>query len=243
MRKIAERTLLIGAGKGGVGKSTLTVNVAVSLAASGKNVGILDADLYGPSLPIMMGLRNLSPRARQDGSVIPFTKFGVLLISLGFFLEEARSIVWRGPMLHGMLEKFLVHVAWPPLDYLLVDLPPGTGDVLVSLSQLLNIEGSLVVTTPQEVAFLDVIKAVNAFDQLKIQTCGLIENMVGVPFGGSRGKSFAERLSLPFLGAIPLNEHICRGSDEGIPYAFATPSEVIFSPLADRIQEILNGKG
>lgn len=240
MRKIAERTLLIGAGKGGVGKSTLAVNLAVALAAKGKRVGVLDADLYGPSLPIMMGLRNLSPRAHQDQRILPFIKFGVHVISLGFFLEEAHSVVWRGPMLHAMLEKLITQVAWPTLDYLLIDLPPGTGDVPLSLSKLLTIDGSLVVTTPQEVSFLDVAKAVHAFELLKISTLGLIENMVGSPFGASRGQGFAERLLLPFLGAIPLNEFICRGGDEGVPFAFTETHEKIFAPLADFIDPTQN---
>lgn len=234
MKKIAKKTLLIGAGKGGVGKSTIAVNLAIALAAKGNRVGLLDADLYGPSIPMMMGLRNLSPRTRQDGSVVPFTKFGVQLISLGFFIEEARSIVWRGPMLHSMLEKLLLQVSWPELDYLLIDLPPGTGDVPLSLTQLLEISGSVVVSTPQELAFLDVIKAVNAFDQLKIPLKGLIENMAGTPFGRSKGEQYASRLSVPYLGTIHLNESISEAGDKGVPFAFSeTESE--FSNIATRL--------
>ena len=236
MQKISKKTILVGAGKGGVGKSTLTVNLAIAMAGLGLSVGILDADLYGPSVPIMMGLRNLSPRVREDGSVIPFTKFGVQIISMGFFLEEARSIVWRGPMLHSMLERLINQVHWPSLDYLFIDLPPGTGDIPLSLQQLLTVDGSIVITTPQEVAFVDVIKAVNAFDQLKIPTLGLIENMVGFPFGESQGALYASRLSVPFLGSLPIHDKICKAGDCGIPYAFTeTHEKLFFAPLAHNL--------
>lgn len=235
MKRLAERTLLIGAGKGGVGKSTLTLNLAVAMASKKLRVGILDADLYGPSLPIMTGLRNLSPPQGTEGSVIPFAKFGLALISLGFFMEEGRSIVWRGPMLHAMLDKLICQVQWPQLDYLFVDLPPGTGDVPLSLTKLLAIDGSIVVTTPQEVSFLDVAKATCAFGLLKIPVLGLIENMVGPPFGKSRGKLFAERLSTPFLGSVPLETKICNSGDCGIPFAFSEVGEQLFAPLADNL--------
>lgn len=236
MRKISERTILIGAGKGGVGKSTVALNLAVAMANLGFSTGLLDADLYGPSIPIMTGLRNISPQAKEDGSVIPFTKFGVQIISLGFFLEEARGVVWRGPMLHTMLHKLIHQVDWPPLDYLFVDLPPGTGDVPLSLQKLLKIDGSLLVTLPQEVAFVDVIKALHAFQQLKIPVLGLIENMVGLPFGESKGVQYADRLSLPFLGAIPLNRAVCLAGDEGVPFAFTEVQDKVFAPLAYKIK-------
>lgn len=240
----AEHIFLVGAGKGGVGKSTVALNLAIALGAQGKRVGIFDADLYGPSLPMMMGLRNLSPKVAPDGSITPMVKFGVHVVSLGFFLEEERSIVWRGPMLHKMLEKLLSEVRWPPLDYLFVDLPPGTGDIPLSLSLLLKVSGSLVVTTPQEISFLDVRKAVDAFDQLKIPTLGLIENMVGFPFGESRGTLFAERLSLSFLGSIPLNDQICKGGDAGIPFAAYESEKKLFAPLADNLCAFYrDGKG
>ncbi len=237
-KKIAERTLLIGAGKGGVGKSTLTVNLSVAMALKGFKVGILDADLYGPSLPILMGLRNLSPKIEADGSCLPFHKFNVHSASMGFFLEEEKSVVWRGPMLHKMLDKMLTQIKWPELDYLFVDLPPGTGDVPLSLENLLHVDGALVVTTPQEVAFLDVQKAVHAFDLLKIKTLGLIENMVGPPFGKSRGNIFSERLSVPLLGTVALNSRICEGGDEGLPFAFTESNEKLFAPLADNLHAL-----
>src|SRR5690348_13729352 len=148
------KTVFVGSGKGGVGKSTVAVNLAVALAQQGLKVGLLDADVYGPSIPIMLGLRRLSPRIERshtgEEKVIPLNKFGIQIISLGFFIEESRSMIWRGPMVHGTLQKMLQGVAWGELDVLVVDLPPGTGDVLLSLSQLLKEGSALVVCTPQE---------------------------------------------------------------------------------------------
>jgi len=235
MEKIAHKTVLIGAGKGGVGKSTLTLNLAIACAKKGLQVGVLDADLYGPSIPLMMGLRTLSPPTTPDGQVSPFFKFGIHTLSLGFFMEEERSMLWRGPMLHSLLEKLITQVNWPPLDLLLIDLPPGTGDVPLSLPKLLSIDGSVVITTPQQVAFLDVIKATNAFKQLSIPTFGLIENMVGLPFGKTQGAAYAKQLSLPFLGSIPLDTNLCSSADLGVPYAFSAPEDKFFAPLAEKL--------
>ncbi|SCA63881.1 hypothetical protein SCG7109_BK_00010, partial [Chlamydiales bacterium SCGC AG-110-M15] len=179
--QLAQRTYLVGSGKGGVGKSTVAVNLAVALAQRKLNVGLLDADIYGPSVPAMMGLRRLSPQIDDSDTstvaVQPFTKFGIQTISVGFFIEEARSLVWRGPMLHSMLLKMIRDVRWGELDVLLVDLPPGTGDIPISLSQLLTIDGSIIVSTPQELAILDAIKAINALDALNIPLIGVVENM------------------------------------------------------------------
>jgi ATP-binding protein involved in chromosome partitioning len=230
---------VIGSGKGGVGKSTVTVNLAIALARQGFEVGVLDADVYGPSIPIMMGLRRISPRIQDCGQgreqVVPFTKFGIKVLSLGFFMEEARSVVWRGPMLHGTLHKLLTEVSWGHLDYLLIDLPPGTGDVPISLAQMLQIDGALVVTTPQEVAILDALKAINSFDQLEIPLIGIIENMAGftVPetgktyhiFGQGKAQELALRFDTQLLGSIPLITAIRRGADEGIPAAYQQGEE------------------
>jgi ATP-binding protein involved in chromosome partitioning len=227
------KVVFIGSGKGGVGKSTVAVNLSVALAQQGLKVGLLDADVYGPSIPIMLGLRRLSPKIERmptgGEKVLPFTKFGIQVISLGFFVEEARSIIWRGPMLHGTLQKLLQDVLWGELDLLVVDLPPGTGDILLSLTQLLKVEGALVVCTPQEVAMLDAIKAINAFDQLDIPLWGVVENMAGfqVPetqqiyhiFGQGKAQELALRFHTQVLASIPLISAIRQGGDEGIPCA------------------------
>ncbi len=242
------KVIFIGSGKGGVGKSTVAVNLAIALAQQGLKVGLLDADVYGPSIPIMLGLRRLSPRIERlpsgENKIVPLTKFGLQILSLGFFIEEARSIIWRGPMLHGTLQKMLQDVMWGELDLLLVDLPPGTGDVLLSLSQLLKGEGALVVCTPQEVAMLDAIKAINAFDQLDISLWGIVENMAGFQapetqqiyhiFGQGKAQELAARFHTQVLISIPLIPEIRQGGDEGIPSALYStlPAGDLFQNLA-----------
>lgn len=245
------KVLFIGSGKGGVGKSTVAVNLAIALAQQGLKVGLLDADLYGPSIPIMCGLRRLSPRTERlptgEEQIIPFTKFGIQILSLGFFIEEARSIIWRGPMLHGTLQKMIQNVAWGELDFLLIDLPPGTGDVLLSLSQLLKGTGGLIVCTPQEVAMLDAIKAINAFDQLDIPLWGIVENMAGfqIPetnqvfhiFGKGKAQELAMRFHTQVMISLPLISEIRQGGDEGVPCALYsnTPAGLLFNNLASLI--------
>jgi ATP-binding protein involved in chromosome partitioning len=249
-------TLLVGSGKGGVGKSTIAVNLAVALAQKGLQVGLLDADIYGPSIPIMLGLRRLTTRTTvgKEGKelVMPFTKFGIKAMSIGFFLEEAQSLMWRGPLLHGALKKMLDHVVWGELDLLLIDLPPGTGDVPISLSQLLKIDGALVVCTPQEVAMLDAIKAINTFHQLNIPLLGIIENMAGftVPntqdtyhiFGQGKAEELSRRFETKLLASIPLIPALRRGSDEGIPASFHQADADVgkyFRDLAERIKNLI----
>lgn len=218
------KTIVVGSGKGGVGKSTVCINMAVALAQQGLKVGLIDADIYGPSIPIMLGLRRMSPRTvgGQDGKeiVLPFQKFGIECISIGFFIDEAQSVLWRGPVLHTALQKMINAVQWGALDVLLIDLPPGTGDVPISLSQLLKIDGAIVVTTPQEVALVDVAKAINSFDQLQIPLFGIVVNMTGEIFGSNPSENIAARFATNLIGSIPLNHTICRCGDEGIPYAY-----------------------
>lgn len=193
------KIFFVGSGKGGVGKSTVAVNLSISLAKKGLSVGLLDADIYGPSIPIMLGLRRLTPRT-INSKTLPFTKFGIKSMSIGFFIEEAKSVLWRGPMLHNALQKMIEDIEWGDLDVLIIDLPPGTGDVPISLSKLLKIDGSLIVCTPQEVAMLDAIKAINALHVLDIPLIGIIENMAGFTVPGTNdtydifGKGKAEEL-------------------------------------------------
>lgn len=250
---LAQKILFIGSGKGGVGKSTVAVNLAIALGAQGLKVGLLDADLYGPSIPIMCGLRRLSPRVDRlpDGQekAIPFTKFGIQILSIGFFIEEPRSVIWRGPMLHGVLKKMLEQTRWGDLDLLVVDLPPGTGDTLLSLSQLVACSGGIIVCTPQEVAMLDAIKAINAFDQLDIPLWGIVENMAGfqVPgtsevhhiFGEGKAHELAKRFHSRVLGNIPLMTDIRLGGDEGSPCAFYRESAggKLFHALAEVVMQ------
>lgn len=254
-RKLAQTTLLVGSGKGGVGKSTVSVNLAVAMAALGAKVGLLDADLYGPSLPIMLGLRRLTPHTEitSEGKerIHPFYKFGIKALSIGFFVEEARSVLFRGPLLHGTLEKMINDVEWGDLDILLIDLPPGTGDIPLSLSSLLHIDGSLIVTTPQEVAVLDALKAINAFYSLSIPVLGVIENMAGFTppgsdqifhiFGQGKARELADKFSIPLIGSIPLNLKIREGGDEGAPSASLhsdTQSSESFHHLARTVQQL-----
>jgi ATP-binding protein involved in chromosome partitioning len=239
--------IAIGSGKGGVGKSTVAVNVAVALAQQGLKVGLLDADIYGPSIPLMLGLRRLRP-PMENQQVTPLTKFGVQVISLGFFMEEARSVIWRGPMIHGTLEKFLYQIQWGTLDFLILDLPPGTGDVLLSLSQLLSIRGAVVVCTPQEAAMVDALKAINAFNQLEIPLLGVVENMAGFVapdtgkiyqiFGQGKAEELAHRFHIPLLTSIALISSIREGGDQGIPCALQrNETSAPFYQLATSIQD------
>ncbi|KAF3361501.1 Uncharacterized protein PHSC3_001876 [Chlamydiales bacterium STE3] len=246
----------VGSGKGGVGKSTISASLAITIAEMGYKVGILDADLYGPSQPIMFGLRSLSPRilrsSQGEEKAVPFFKFGVKILSIGFFLEEARSLAWRGPMLHGALEKMIHDASWGDLDYLIVDLPPGTGDIPISLAKLLDVKGSLVVTTPQEVAVVDAVKAINSFQQLNVPLVGVIENMAGftVPetgktyaiFGEGKGEELAMRFQTNFLGSIPLIEEIRIGGDEGYPAAYRQGSAYpYFKKISESFLNVIGG--
>lgn len=246
------KAIAIGSGKGGVGKSTVAVNLAVALAQQGLDVALLDADIYGPSIPIMLGLRRLSPRLEKqtDGSVkiLPFKKFGIKALSIGFFMKEARSVIWRGPLLHSTLQKMLQETIWGDIDLLLIDLPPGTGDCLLSLSQLLKIEGALIVSTPQEVAIADAVKAINAFDQLEIPLLGIIENMAGFTapetghvyhiFGEGKGKNLASRFNTPLLGSLPLIPDIRQGGDDGYPSAFHQGHSIAYELFAELAKNV-----
>jgi ATP-binding protein involved in chromosome partitioning len=243
--------ILVMSGKGGVGKSTTAVNLALALKRSGARVGLLDADIYGPSIPTMLGIQGFP--ASEDGKTIePLERFGVKLMSIGFLMEDPKAaIVWRGPMLHGALQQFLGDVHWGELDYLVIDLPPGTGDVALSLAQKMKVTGAVIVTTPQEVALQDVYKGVSMCDKLSIPILGVVENMsffidsAGVKhtlFGEGGGQRVAEFAKAPLLGQIPLEPKVREWGDRGTPVVQALPaseSAVAFARIADQLTEIV----
>jgi ATP-binding protein involved in chromosome partitioning len=218
----------VGAGKGGVGKSTLTVNLAVGLAREGAKVGLMDGDIYGPSMPTMLGIRGVAPQVRAN-KIIPHFVHGIHAITIGSLVEQDKPLIWRGPMAHGAFKQLLLdNTEWPELDYLLVDLPPGTGDVPLTLCQLLPLTGAVVVATPQQVALDDCIRAVRMFQQLGAPMLGIVENMsyLAQPdgtiidiFGRGGAERAAQRLELPFLGSLPLYPELRVNSDSGDPSA------------------------
>jgi ATP-binding protein involved in chromosome partitioning len=229
----AKNVVLVGSGKGGVGKSTVSVNLAVALAQLGCKVGLLDADIYGPSVPLMMGLYGQKPQSPDGRSVLPLEAFGVRVISIGFFVDPEQAMIWRGPMLHGALVQLLRDVSWGELDYLILDLPPGTGDVQLTIAQQVSVAGAVVVTTPQDVALSDAIKAKTMFDKVSIPVLGFVENMSGFVcphckvqtdiFSRGGAEQAAEKLSVPFLGRVPINLAIREGGDDGKPLVAEHP--------------------
>ena len=223
--------IAVGAGKGGVGKTTVSVNLAIALTRSGSRVGIIDADVYGPNVPMMLGM---SSQLESDGKkIVPAEKYGIRVVSMGFLADEKAPLIWRGPMLHGVVRQFFQDVRWGELDYLVVDMPPGTGDVALSLSQTVPVSGAVVVTTPQKVSLADSRRAVGMYEKLNIPTLGIIENMSyyicpGCEqetdlFGKGGGVQIAEELNVPFLGQIPLCTPIRVGGDTGAPIASVEP--------------------
>jgi ATP-binding protein involved in chromosome partitioning len=210
------RTIVaVGSGKGGVGKSTVSANLAVALARSGAAVGLLDADVYGPNIPTLMGVEDLPP---PDGeTMVPATAHGVKVMSMGFLIGPEEALVWRGPMIHGALKQLLTEVAWGELDYLIVDLPPGTGDAQLSVAQLVPLTGGVVVTTPQALSVSDARRGVTAFQKLNVPVLGIVENMRGEIFGSGGGERAAAEMGVPFLGAVPLDPRVARLGDEGRP--------------------------
>lgn len=229
-----DRILAIGSGKGGVGKSTVSSNLAVALARQGRKVGLLDADIYGPSQPRMMG-QNQRPASPDGKTILPLEAHGVKFMSIGLMLKEDQAVIWRGPMLQGALQQLVSQVAWGDLDVLIIDLPPGTGDVQLSLCQKYQVNGAIVVSTPQDVALLDTRKALKMFETLKTPVVGMIENMSTYVctncgheahlFGHGGVAAEAAKLDLPFLGELPLNIEVRLAGDAGTPIA-ATDSPV-----------------
>ncbi len=249
-----DRIVAIGAGKGGVGKSTVAVNLAVALAEEGYKVGLLDADIYGPSAALMTGTADHRAQGDSQQRVLPASKHGIEVISIAFLLPEDQSaVVWRGPMVGKMVTQLLHGVAWGQLDYLIVDLPPGTGDAVLSLSQTVPLSGAIVVTTPQDVALLDVLKAIEMFGAVRVPVVGVVENMAGFTcpkcgestpiFLEGAGRKAAARFGLPLLGSLPLDAEIPPGGDQGVPIVVArpeSPSSRVFGEIARSTHERLD---
>ncbi|HYM23712.1 MAG TPA: Mrp/NBP35 family ATP-binding protein [Vicinamibacterales bacterium] len=226
-----KNVIAVGAGKGGVGKTTVAVNLAIALARCGSRVGIIDGDIYGPNVPIMLGMRE---QLTTDGQkIVPAEKYGLQVISMGFLTSDDAPIIWRGPMLHGALQQFFREVRWGNLDYLVIDLPPGTGDVALSLSQTVPVAGAVVVTTPQQVSIADSRRAIAMYKKLNIPPLGVIENMSYFVcpecrhesdiFGRGGGEQMAVDTGVPFVGRIPIYQPIREGSDAGVPLMIAEP--------------------
>ena len=240
-----KNVIAVGAGKGGVGKTTVAVNLALALAKCGSRVGLLDGDIYGPNIPLMLGINT---QLTTDGKqIVPAEKYGVQVVSIGFLTQDDAPIIWRGPMLHGAIQQFFREVAWRDLDYLIVDMPPGTGDVALSMSQTVPVVGSIVVTTPQQVSLSDSRRAVRMYQKLNIPTIGIVENMSYYQctnchheadiFGHGGGEKLATELDVPFLGRLPIYQPIREGSDAGIPLVIAEPASAAaraFLTLAER---------
>ena len=222
----------VASGKGGVGKSTVSANLAVALAQSGAQVGLMDADVYGPSIPTLMGLTE-KPVSGPNKQMIPVTQYEVKIISMGFFLPEEKAVIWRGPMLDKMITQFLGGVQWGELDYLIIDLPPGTGDIQLSLCQKVPLTGAVIVSTPQDVALNVALKAIAMFNQLNTPILGIVENMSHYRcshcgqrdeiFGTGGAREVSDSRGLPFLGEIPLSTNIRVHSDQGKPVVLADP--------------------
>jgi len=222
--------IAVGSGKGGVGKTTLAVNFALALARLGFKVGLLDADIYGPNVPLMMGASG-DPELTPDNRIVPAERYGVRVISVGYLNPGDKPLVWRGPMLHGVIKQFLGQVAWGELDYLVIDLPPGTGDVVISLTQTVALTGAIVVTTPSDVSLQDARKAIAMFNQVRVEVLGIVENMSYLVcphcnheidvFSTGGGERTAKEFNLPFLGRIELDPTIREGGDSGHPVVLA----------------------
>lgn len=238
----AKNAVAVASGKGGVGKSTVAANLAVSISQDGAKVGLLDADVYGPNIPLMLGVAGQRPRVMNE-RIMPVEAYGVKIMSMAFLVDEEQPVIWRGPMLHGAIRQFLTDVEWGELDYLIVDLPPGTGDAQLSLAQSLPLTGGVVVTTPQDVALADVVKGIGMFKQLKVPVLGVIENMsyFVAPdtgnryeiFGHGGGEKVSERMGVPFLGEVPIDQTVREGGDTGKPIVVQAPDSPAGKALRD----------
>ncbi len=241
----------VASGKGGVGKSTVAVNIAVALAQSGAKVGLLDADIYGPNVPTMMGVKQLPPQ-NNSGKLVPAQAYGVALMSIGFLVKPGQPLIWRGPMLHSAIRQFLSDVEWGELDYLVIDLPPGTGDAQLSLAQSVPLSGGLIVTLPQAVSLEDARRGLEMFRELNVPILGVVENMsyLELPdgthmdvFGSGGGQKLAESAGVPYLGQIPMDPAVRVGSDQGTPVVVTNPDSAparVMRALAEQLAASLS---
>lgn len=236
-----KNVVAVASGKGGVGKSTVAVNLAVALARTGASVGIMDADIYGPNLPTMMGVTQ--PPTMNGEKIVPPVSFGVKVISIGFFVPADQPLIWRGPMLHNAIRQFVEDVEWGELDYLIVDMPPGTGDVQLSLTQHLPLSGGIIITLPQDVSVEDARRGLYMFEKLDVAVLGVVENMsyLETPdgtridvFGSGGGKNLSNEANVPFLGEIPMDPRVRVGGDKGEPIVVAEPE----NPSAKALQSV-----
>jgi ATP-binding protein involved in chromosome partitioning len=244
-----KKIIAVASGKGGVGKSTVAVNLALALRSLGREVGLLDADVYGPSVPVMLGLAE-RPRADEEKRIEPIERYGVRAISMGLFVEDAKPIIWRGPMITKLLVEFVRNVLWGDLDYLVIDMPPGTGDAQLTICQQVPLSGGVIVTTPQEVALLDVKRGVTMFREANVPVLGVVENMSyhlcrkcgrrHDLFGSGGGQQMAERFGIPLLGSLPLVRELREAGDRGAPIVAADPGHVLsrtFVEIAQRLEQ------
>jgi ATP-binding protein involved in chromosome partitioning len=247
------RVVAVASGKGGVGKSTVSANLACALAKRGEKVGLLDCDIYGPSIPLMMGVNERPSVTEGDDKLVPLQSHGVKLMSMGFLLQDDQPVIWRGPMIMKTIQQFVMQVDWGELDYLLVDLPPGTGDAQLSLCQTVPLDGGVIVTTPQEASLGVVRKGIEMFRKVNVPILGIVENMsyFTAPggerveiFGHGGGQDEAARQGIPFLGEMPLFTEIRKGGDSGVPVVVSQPDSLpaeVFGQIAQQLQEQLAG--
>lgn len=235
------RIIAVSSGKGGVGKSTISVNLAIGLHQRGASVGLLDADILGPNIPTMMGVDKVPPPANQK--LIPAQAHGISLMSMGFLVNPAQPMILRGPMLHGAIRQFFDDVVWGMLDYMVVDLPPGTGDAQLSLAQIVPLAGAIIVTQPQQVAIGDALRGLEMFKQVDVPILGIVENMSGDYFGQGGGESLAQESNVPFLGSVPLDPNVRIGGDSGQPILVSHPDSdaaLALKDIAARVATLLD---